>query len=198
MTDRCDRYNGINSMLSANKLKELSKERRIGVDALASHLARGGFDKDKAVAAVRNWQKGLFKPQPGTEDVRRLATALSVEVNDLKDWHSFCRYAPISPQKARLVTQLIVGRSVQDALDVLKFTRKRAAPMVAKILRSAIADADEQQANVDSLYVSSACVDDAGIRLGTKRWIAKDRGRTHPLRKKACHIHVTVTQEGQE
>lgn len=181
-------------MLSASKLRELSKERRIGVDALASHLARGGFDKAKAVAAVKNWKKGLFKPLPGVEDVRRLATALSVEVNDLNDWHSSCRYAPVQPSKARLVTQLIVGRSVQDALDVLKFTRKRAAPMVEKVLRSAIADADEQQADVDSLFVCSACVDDAGVRLGTKRWIAKDRGRAHPLRKKACHIHVTVTQ----
>lgn len=184
-------------MLSADKLKELSKERRIGVEALAGHLARGGFDKAKATAAVKNWQKGLFKPQPGAEDVRRLATALSVEVNDLNDWRSSCRYAPISPQKARLVTQLIVGRSVQDALDVLKFTRKRAASMVEKVLRSAVADADEQQADVDNLYVCSACVEDAGVRLGTKRWIAKDRGRAHPLRKKACHIHVTITQEGQ-
>ena len=93
-----------------------------------------------------------------------------------------------------MVTQLIVGRSVQDAIDVLKFTRKRAATMIDKILKSAVADADEQQADVVSLYVSSARVDDAGIRIGTKRWIPKDRGRAHPLRKKACHIHVTVTQ----
>ena len=66
--------------------------------------------------------------------------------------------------------------------------------MVSKTLRAAIADADEQEADVDVLYVSEARVDDAGIRIGTKRWIAKDRGRAHPLRKKACHIHVTVTQ----
>jgi large subunit ribosomal protein L22 len=184
-------------MLSADKLKVLSQERQIGVDALAGHLARGGFDRQKATAAVKNWQKGLFKPLPGAEDVRRLATALSVEVNDLSDWRSSCRYAPISGQKARLVTQLIVGRSVQDALDILKFTRKRAASMVEKVLRSAIADADEQQAEVENLYVSGARVDDAGVRSGTKRWIPKDRGRAHPIRKRACHIHVTVTQEQQ-
>ncbi|MEK7996761.1 MAG: uL22 family ribosomal protein, partial [Planctomycetota bacterium] len=89
---------------------------------------------------------------------------------------------------------------VQDAMDTLKFTRKRAAGMIDKVLRSAVADADEQQADVDSLYVSEARVDDAGIRLGTKRWIAKDRGRAHSIRKKACHIHITVTQapEGQK
>ena len=60
--------------------------------------------------------------------------------------------------------------------------------------KAAVADADEQQADVDTLYVCEARVDDAGVRLGTKRWIPKDRGRAHPIRKRACHIHVTVTQ----
>jgi len=93
-----------------------------------------------------------------------------------------------------LVTQLIVGRTVQDAMDTLKFTRKRAAAIIDKVLKSAVADADEQQADVDNLYVSSARVDDAGNRIGTKRWMPKDRGRAHPINKKACHIHITVTQ----
>jgi large subunit ribosomal protein L22 len=181
-------------MLSADKLRELCQERQMSVDQLAGHLARGGFDRQKAAAAVKNWQKGLLKPEPHADDIHRLASALSVESNDLADWRSSCRYAPISARKARLVTQLIVGRSVQDAMDILKFTRKRAAAMIDKVLRSAVADADEQQADVDNLYVSCARVDDAGVRIGTKRWIAKDRGRAHPIRKKACHIHVTVTQ----
>ena len=62
-----------------------------------------------------------------------------------------------------------------------------------KVLKSAVADADEQQADVDRLYVSQARVDDAGVRIGTKRWIAKDRGKAHPIRKKASHLYVTVT-----
>jgi len=181
-------------MLSADKLKELCQERQISVDELASHLARGGFDSQKAKVAVKNWQKGLFKPEPCADDIRHLATALSVEVNDLVDWRSSYRYAPMSAQKARLVTEMIAGRRVQEAMDILKFTRKRAATMIDKVLRSAVADADEQKADVDNLYVSSARVDDAGIRVGTKRWIPKDRGRAHPIRKKACHIRVTVTQ----
>ena len=82
------------------------------------------------------------------------------------------------------MTQLINGRQVQDAMDILKFTRKRAAEMVDKVLKAAVADADEQQADVESLYVSCARVDDAGVRIGTKRWIAKDRGRAHPIRKR--------------
>jgi large subunit ribosomal protein L22 len=181
-------------MLSAGKLQELCRERQMDIGQLAERLAGAKLNKKQAVAAVKNWQKGLFKPEPRADDIRRLATALSVEVNDIADWRSSYRFAPMSARKARLVTQLIVGRSVQDAMDLLKFTRKRAATMIDKVLRSAVADADEQQVDVDNLYVSSARVDDAGIRIGTKRWIPKDRGRAHPIRKKACHIHITVTQ----
>ena len=181
-------------MLSATKLKEVCERRKAKAETLAESIARGGFEEKQAAAAVRNWKKGLFKPQPEAEDVRRLAEALGVEIGDLADWRSSCRYAPMSARKVRLVTQLIVGRSVQDAMDILKFTRKRAAPMVDKVLKAAVADADEQQADVEALYVCEARVDDAGVRLGTKRWIPKDRGRAHPIRKKACHIHVIVTQ----
>ncbi len=181
-------------MLSANKLKRLCEQRQMSIEQLAGQLVRGNLNRKEAVAAVKNWQKGLFTPIPHREDVRRLATALSADVNDLLDWHSSYRYAPGSASKARLVARLIAGRSVQDAMDILKFTRKRAATMIDKVLKSAVADADEQQADVDNLYVSEARVDDAGIRIGTKRWIPKDRGRAHPIRKKACHIHITVTE----
>jgi large subunit ribosomal protein L22 len=181
-------------MLSASKLREVCERRQMTADQLAESLTRGAFDEKQAASAVRNWKKGLFKPLPRGEDIERLASALGVEVGDLTDWRSSYRYAPMSARKVRLVTQLIVGRSVQDAMDILKFTRKRAAPMVDKVLKAAVADADEQQAEVDALYVAEARVDDAGVRLGTKRWIPKDRGRAHPIRKKACHIHVTVTQ----
>jgi ribosomal protein L22 len=67
--------------------------------------------------------------------------------------------------------------------------------MVGQVLKAAMADADEHQADVDTLYIKEARADEAGIRIGTKRWIAKDRGRAHPIRKKACHIHVTVSLE---
>jgi len=181
-------------MLSAEKLRDICRGRGISAEQLAGQLVRAGLDEKQAAASIQNWQKGLFKPIPQSEDVRRLATILSVEVNDLVDWCSSYRFAPLSARKARLVMQLIVGRSVQDALDILKFTRKRSATMIEKVLKSAVANADEQQADVDSLYVSQARVDEAGVRIGTKRWIPKDRGRAHPIRKKACHIYVTVTQ----
>jgi large subunit ribosomal protein L22 len=182
-------------MLSPAKLKKVSKRQKVTVAAMARSLVRGGLDMKKATSAVKNWQRGLMRPLPHAEDVRRLAEALSVEATEIGGWHSSYMYAPQAPRKVRLVTQLIQGRKVQEALDLLKFTRKRAATLVNQTLKAAIADADEQQADVDSLYVSEARVDEAGIRIGTKRWIPKDRGRAHPLHKLACHIHITVTQK---
>jgi len=181
-------------MLSPAKLKQVSKQQGVPVEALARGLVRGGLDMQHATAAVKNWQRGLMRPQPHSEDVRRLAEALSVETNAIASWHSSYMYAPMAPRKVRLVAQLIRGRGVQDAMDLLKFSDKRAAVMVNKALKAAVADADEQQADVDNLYVSEARVDEAGIRIGTKRWIPKDRGRAHPIHKLACHIHITVTE----
>ncbi len=181
-------------MLSCSRLKELCSRQKIGVGQLAGHLARGGFDRKAAVSALRNWQKGLCKPKASGEDIERLASSLGVEVSRLSEWQASYRYAPMSARKVRLVAELIRGRSVQDALDILKFTHKRAAPMIAKVLESAIANADEQEADVEKLYICESRVDDAGLRIGTKRWIPKDRGRAHPIRKHASHIYVTVAE----
>ena len=181
-------------MLSGSRLKELCSSQKVSVDSLAGHLARGGFGKDDAASALKNWQRGLYKPAPSSEDVDKLAGALGVDKRELSVWQASYRYAPMSASKARLVTQLIAGRNVQDALDVLKFMHKRAASMLEKLLKSAIANADEQEADVEKLYICEARVDDAGRRIGTKSWIAKDRGRAHPIRKQACHMYVTVAE----
>lgn len=181
-------------MLSAEKLRKVCERKKIGLEQLGEQIVRSGLSRRKAVAALKNWQRGLMKPLPRKEDIRSLAAALAVDVNDLSQWCSSYRYAPSSPRKASLVVRLIVGRGVQDAMDLLKFTNKRVATMVNKVLKAAVADADEQQADVDNLYVSCARVDDAGIRIGTKRWMPKDRGRAHPINKKACHIYVTVAE----
>ncbi|MBN1123753.1 MAG: 50S ribosomal protein L22 [Sedimentisphaerales bacterium] len=182
-------------MLCVEKFNRICKERNVSVDELAGHLAHGGFNRDDAVRAIRNWQKKLFKPAPTMDQVDRLAGALGVEANEISQWRASYRYAPSSPRKARLVTELIFGRNVQDALDLLKFEHRRAASFIRKVLESAVANADEAAADVENLYVIEARVDGAGRRIGTKGWIAKDRGRAHPIRKEASHIHVSVTEE---
>ena len=183
-------------MLSCSRLKDIAQERKISMDTLANHLAqRGGFERDEALTALRNWFNGLHKPKAKVEDIQRLADGLGVEVNEITEWKASYKYAPTSPSKARLVSALIAGRPVQDALDLLKFTHKRAASMVSKTLSSAIASAAEKEADVEKLFVKEARVDGAGRRIGTKGFRAKDRGRAHAIFKQASHIHITVAEE---
>ena len=106
-------------------------------------------------------------------------------------WKSTHRYARISPRKARLVTQLIADRPVSVALDLLKFTKKRASVLVDKVLRAAMADADEKEADVRKLYVHEARVD---VGPTIKRFQPKDRGRAHPILKRTSHIVVSVAE----
>ena len=82
---------------------------------------------------------------------------------ELMVWKSCHRYAPMAPRKVRLVADLIRGCYAQEALDILQFTNKRAAGMVRKVLQCAIANADEQEADIGRLYVSDARVDEGGI-----------------------------------
>jgi large subunit ribosomal protein L22 len=107
-------------------------------------------------------------------------------------WHAKHRFARISPRKARLVAELIRERDVQDALNVLRFTHNRAAQMMTKVLNSAIANADEAEADVDRLFVQEARVDE-GPRM--RRFRPKDRGRAHMIRKPTSHIVVVVDEE---
>ncbi len=125
-------------MLNSKKFFKAAKKKGVTIQALAEHLVHGGMDSDAALTAVKNWKKGLFSPLPGKEDIKRLADVMGVEVSAISEWKSSYRYAPMSASKVRLVTQLIAGRDVQDALDILKFTRKRAP--------TAQADALEQKA----------------------------------------------------
>ena len=92
------------------------------------------------------------------------------------------------------MVDLIRGRDAQDALNTLKFTPNRAANVVSKVLTSAIANANEAEADVERLYVLAARAD-AGPTLA--RWHLKDRGRAHPLMKRTSHITVVVEQEPQ-
>lgn len=107
-------------------------------------------------------------------------------------WQATHRYARISARKARLIVDLIRGRQVQDALNILKFTPNRAAGMISKVLTSAIANANEAEADVEALVVSEARVDEGPT---IKRFRPKDRGRAHSIMKRTSHIHVAVNEQ---
>ena len=103
------------------------------------------------------------------------------------------RHARISPQKARLVADLVRGMPVDRALNLLAFTEKKAAAMVRKVLESAIANAEHNDgADVDELKVSAICVDEGPTM---KRMHARAKGRGSRVMKRTSHISVTVSDD---
>jgi len=179
-------------MLSSTKLNKCRKNAKMTVKGLADHFDGSVADKKAMATAIKNWEAGLMKPRPTRDQISRMASALGVHYRDLSVWKASHRYAPMAPRKVRLITELIQGRPVQDALDVLKFANKRAASFVDKVLRSAIANADEDEARVEDLYIAEARVDEGGVRMGTRRWRPKDRGRAVSFTRLASHIHIAV------
>ncbi len=108
-----------------------------------------------------------------------------------RQWRATHRYARVSARKARLVVDLIRNVPVNKAQDILRFTRKRAAPLLSKVLASAIANANEQEADVRSLWVAEARVDEGPF---FRRWRPKDRGRAHEILKRTSHLTVVVEE----
>jgi large subunit ribosomal protein L22 len=100
------------------------------------------------------------------------------------------RYAPTSAQKARLVVDLIRGRHVNDALLTLRAMPKRASYFVDRVLRSAMANADQSlEAEMERLRVSRAWVDEGPMR---KKVRAAARGRAVMVRSRTCHINIVL------
>jgi large subunit ribosomal protein L22 len=96
----------------------------------------------------------------------------------------------LSPQKARLVADLVRGKKVDHALNILAFTPKKGAELIKKVVESAIANAEHNNgADVDTLKVTSIYID-KGIVL--KRIRPRAKGRAGRIIKPTCHIHVTV------
>lgn len=98
--------------------------------------------------------------------------------------------ARISAQKARLVADLIRGKDVAQALNILTFSPKKGAELIKKVLESAIANAEHNNgADIDELTVVTIFVD-KGPSL--KRFQARAKGRGNRIEKQTCHINVTV------
>jgi len=103
------------------------------------------------------------------------------------DKHNLAR---ISPQKARLVADLIRGKSVDQALEILTFSNKKAAALVKKVLESAIANAEHNEgADIDDLNVAKIFVDEGPTM---KRIMPRAKGRADRILKRSSHITVVV------
>ena len=106
----------------------------------------------------------------------------------------------VSPQKARLVLDLIKGRKVEDALNTLAFTKKRVAPTIEKLLRSALENANylstekNIDVDVDNLYVKRAVAND-GPRM--KRIRPAPMGRAYRYVRRISHIEIELAEKGK-
>ena len=96
----------------------------------------------------------------------------------------------LSVDKGRLVADMIRGKRVDQALNVLQFTQKKAAVIIKKVLESAIANAEHNDgADIDELKVKTITVEQ-GASL--RRFTARAKGRGNQIRKPTCHVYVTV------
>ncbi len=102
------------------------------------------------------------------------------------------KYIRVSPRRVRLVIDQIRGKKVEEALDILKFTPKRSAAIVAKVLRSAIANAESTQSvDVDRLYIKRVAVDEGGM---WKRFMPRAQGKATRIRKRLSHVTVVIDE----
>lgn len=96
----------------------------------------------------------------------------------------------LSAQKGRLVADMIRGKPVDQAIDILTFTPKKAAAIIKKVLESAIANAEHNDgADIDELKVKVIHVEQGPV---LKRFSARAKGRGNSIKKPTCHIFVTV------
>ena len=120
---------------------------------------------------------------------------------DTREFRAEARFQRVSPQKARLVLDLIKGLPVEQALNTLLFTKKGVAPLVEKVLRSALQNANylsgEQglDVDVDHLYVKSAVAND-GPRM--KRIRPAPMGRAFRYQRRMAHIAISVAEVSED
>ena len=103
------------------------------------------------------------------------------------------KFVRLSPQKARLVADLVRGKKVDDAINTLKFSNQRAANVIRKVLESAIANAENNfGADVDELKVREIFIDKGPVM---KRIMPRAKGRADRITKPTSHITIRVTDE---
>lgn len=103
------------------------------------------------------------------------------------------RHVRISPQKARLIINLIRGKQVEPALQILQYSPKKGAALASKLLKSAIANAREGSgADVDRLWVTGGYVDAGRIM---KRYMPRAQGRANLIMKRSSHITILVGEK---
>jgi large subunit ribosomal protein L22 len=116
-----------------------------------------------------------------------------------KTFTALHRGARISPYKARPVMDLVRGKNVNAALNILEYEARRAAPMIKKVIKSAMANAsNDLDVNLNQLFVADARVDGGPLLSGRPRWRPRAMGRAFPIRKRTSHLKVTLAEWEEE
>lgn len=109
------------------------------------------------------------------------------------------RFARITARKARYVADLIRGRSVNEALELLEFSPQRGAAFYLKVVRSAVANASlDENVNINRLVISECRADDGPLLNGRLRFRPGPQGRAMPFQKRLSHLTVKVREEAEE
>jgi large subunit ribosomal protein L22 len=120
-------------------------------------------------------------------------------MSSAKEFVAKHRFAHITARKARYVADLIRGRGVNEALELLQFTPNRGARFYGKVLRSAIANAShDEDVNINHLVVSHATADDGPLLQGRLRFRPGPQGRAMPYAKRLSHLTVRVRETVDE
>ena len=166
---------------------------------MAARKQSASKEPEKAAARKTAAKKGGAKadataaPPAARKTAARKAVRRDAPV--LADSRAFQRSARQSPYKMRLVIDQIRGKTVNDALGLLKFSKKHAAKQIEKVLNSAVANAeysarkDNESLDVDTLYVKHAIVNE-GPKI--KRFMPAAQGRATPIQKRTSHVEIVI------
>lgn len=100
------------------------------------------------------------------------------------------RNVRLSPRKARLVVDMVRGKGIQEAMNILQFSPQKTAPILSKLLKSAVANAEQKGvSDVDTLFVKTVMVDQGPV---LRRFIPRAQGRASRIRKPTSHITVVL------
>ena len=100
------------------------------------------------------------------------------------------RNVRLSPRKARLVVDMVRGKRIQEAMNILQFSPQKTAPILSKLLKSAVANAEQKGiSDVDTLFVKTVMVDQGPV---LRRFIPRAQGRASRIRKPTSHITVVL------
>ena len=124
---------------------------------------------------------------------------MSKSTEDVRQFTARHRYARLTARKARLIADQVRGLDANQALEVLQFAPQRAAAFYLKVLKSAMANASQDEnVNVNRLVVRDCRADDGPLLNNRMRWRPGPQGRAMPYRKRTSHLTVVLAEAGEE